>query len=408
MSAPSERVRWGVVGMCFLAVLLDGFDAAALAIVIPSLVPSWGVQAAAFTPALVLTNIGVVAGYMLAGSLGARFGTRRVLAAAVVLVGIGSLITAAVLPAHSIALLSVVRIVTGLGLGVVLPTAVTLATVHNPPRRRQLVSVAVTLGLASGGAVAGVFGGMLLRSIGVSGIFWLGGGLPLVLAVVMLMTLPRTAPAVAPSTAAREAGVGRLFEPGMRSTTLLLWAFAFLVFIAAYTLQSWVPTLLTGFGFAPTDAPVGLAFLNIGGVVGGLVLLALAPRIGIAAALVVMPLFGVVAMVVASTAGLGGTGLLLLLACAGAGVTAGQIGQLTLAVALYPEGSRTTGVGWAAALGRIGSIVGPALAGVLLALALPGSTIVLLTTIPVLVAALCAGVLWRRPRTTVEPVQVPT
>ncbi|KAA9159651.1 MFS transporter [Amycolatopsis acidicola] len=389
-----RSVRWGVVVLGFLAVLLDGFDAASLSFVLPSLAKQWGIAAAAFTPAVVITNIGVVLGYLASGSLGARIGLRRMVVSGVVVFALGSIGTALVLPAESVVLLSVVRVLTGLGLGVVLPGSVSLATEHNPANRRQLVSVAVTLGLASGGTVAGVFGSKLLTSVGVSGVFWIGGGLPLLLAAVMWWRLPDSAGEV---TETEEARVGRLFAPGLRVTTILLWSFAFLVFIASYTLQSWVPTLLTGYGFSASQAPIGLAFLSFGGVVGGIVLFLLAARVGIAPALVVMPVIGVLSMLAAATLGMNDLALLFALGGAGAGVTASQIGQLTLAVALYAPGTRTTGVGWAAALGRIGSIVGPGVAGILLAFALPGKDIVLLTTIPVLVAAGCAALLWRLP-----------
>jgi AAHS family 4-hydroxybenzoate transporter-like MFS transporter len=198
--------------------------------------------------------------------------------------------------------------------------------------------------------------------------------------------------------ATEEARVGRLFTPALRTNTALLWAFAFLVFVAAYTLTSWVPTFLTGYGFSASQAPLGLAFLHLGGVLGGIVLIPLAARIGVTRAMVLMPALAAVCMVVASKAGLGGLALLLVLGGAGAGVTAGQIGQLALAVALYPVGARTTGVGWAAALGRVGSIVGPGVAGILLGLALSGQDIILLTAIPVLVALLAAAALWLRGR----------
>ncbi|WP_461016946.1 MFS transporter [Streptomyces daliensis] len=405
-------MRFDVVGLAFLAVLLDGFDSASLSFVLPSLAEQWGVTSAGFTPAVVLTNIGVVLGYLASGTLAVRLGLRRMLISGTVLFAAGSLVTALVLPAQSLTALSTVRLITGLGLGVVLPGAVSLAAAHHPDRQRQSVSVTVTLGLAFGGTVAGVFGSSLLASLGATGVFWLGGALPLLLAVLMVRRLPAapapaSEPVAADSTAsapgaddtasvAREARVGALFAPGLRAGTLLLWTFSFLVFIASYTLQSWVPTLLTEYGFSASRAPIGLAFLSFGGVVGGIVLLFLAARKGITFALMVMPAIGAVSMVAAATVGTGHTALLLALAGSGAGVTAGQIGQLTLAVAMYPPGTRTAGVGWAAALGRVGSIVGPAAAGVLLALSLPGDDIVLLTAIPVLVAAVSAAVLWRK------------
>ncbi|MFD6291473.1 MFS transporter [Streptomyces sp. NPDC060205] len=407
--ASFRGMRFGVVGFAFLAVLLDGFDSASLSFVLPSLAEQWGVASADFTPAVVLTNIGVVLGYLASGRLAVRLGLRRMLIAGTVLFAVGSLATALVLPLESLTALSTVRFITGLGLGVVLPGAVSLATAHHPDEQRQTVSVTVTLGLAFGGTVAGVFGSSMLTTVGATGVFWIGGALPLLLAVLMGRWLPAApAPGTADgaltaagtddsATAAREARVGALFAPGLRAATVLLWIFAFLVFIASYTLQSWVPTLLTGYGFSASQAPIGLAFLSFGGVIGGIVLLLLAARKGIRFALMVMPVIGAASMVCAATVGTDHTALLLALAGSGAGVTASQIGQLTLAVAMYPPATRTAGVGWAAALGRVGSIVGPATAGVLLALSLPGDDIVLLTAIPVVVAAVSAAVLWRLP-----------
>ncbi|MFF9453138.1 MFS transporter [Streptomyces flaveolus] len=403
-------MRFGVVGLAFLAVLLDGFDSASLSFVLPSLAEQWGVGSADFTPAVVLTNIGVVLGYLASGRLAVRLGLRRMLIAGTVLFAAGSMATALVLPMQSLTALSTVRLITGLGLGVVLPGSVSLATAHHPDGQRQTVSVTVTLGLAFGGTVAGAFGSSMLASVGATGVFWIGGALPLLLAVLMGRWLPAapapvaadsgvTAPGADESAAAsREARVGALFVPGLRAATVLLWLFAFLVFIASYTLQSWVPTLLTGYGFSASQAPIGLAFLSFGGVVGGIVLLLLAARKGITFALMVMPVIGAVSMVAAATVGTDQAALLLALAGSGAGVTASQIGQLTLAVAMYPPATRTAGVGWAAALGRVGSIVGPATAGILLALSLPGDDIVLLTAVPVVVAAVSAAVLWRLSR----------
>lgn len=392
-------VRWGVVALAFLAVLLDGFDTATLAFLVPTMAQQWGIDPAAFTPPLVLTNAGVVLGYLSCGTLGARLGRRTVLISGIVVFGVGTLLTALVLPSQSIVALSVLRLVTGVGLGVVLPAAVSLSVDHSGPRRRELVSVLVTLGLASGLTVGGLTGAALIERVGPAGVFVLAGVLPLLVAAVMLRAFPPDpAPAEAAGAVRTEAKVGRLFDRGFRINTGLVWAFSFLVFIAAYTLTSWVPTLLLGYGFAPAQAPLGLAAVSLGGVTGGLVLLALAARVGIARALIVMSALGIACLVVAAQVTLADAALLLVLGGAGAGLTGCQIGQLTLAVALYPAGTRTTGVGWAAALGRAGSIVGPGIAGILIGLALSGSDILLFTTVPVAVALACAAVLALRQR----------
>ncbi|WP_116203587.1 MFS transporter [Amycolatopsis circi] len=385
----SKTIHWPVVLLCFLAVLLDGFDTAALSFTIPTLSHEWGSAPAAFTLPLVLTNIGVVMGYLAAGYVGARMKARSVILTGVLIFAGATVLTAAILHLKSMPVFAATRLVTGLGLGLVLPAGVSLATKHSAESRRELVSVAVTLGLASGSSLGGFFGGKLLHSVGSAGVFYVAGLAPLVLAAVMAAVLPAREPAVA-TTAKQEAKVSRLFGEGLRLPTSLIWAFSFLIFITAYVLISWVPTLLTGYGFAAGKAPLGLAFLTLGGIAGGLVLIPLAARIGITRALILMPAIGAVCMVLVATVPLGETLLFLLLAGAGFGVTAGQIGQLTLAVSIYPASTRTTGVGWAAALGRIGSIVGPGVAGLLLALALSAQTIVLATAVPVLVAIACA------------------
>lgn len=387
MSKPG--IHWPVVLLCFLAVLLDGFDTAALSFTIPTLSHEWGAAPAAFTLPLVLTNIGVVAGYLAAGYVGARMKARSVVLTGVLIFAGATVLTAVILHLKSMPVFAATRLVTGLGLGLVLPAGVSLATKHSAEGRRELVSVAVTLGLASGSSLGGFFGGKLLHSVGSAGVFYVAGLAPLLLAAVMAVVLPAREPAVA-SGAKQDAKVSRLFGPGLRLPTSLIWAFSFLIFITAYVLISWVPTLLTGYGFAAGKAPLGLAFLTLGGIAGGLVLIPLAARIGIARALILMPAFGAVCMVVVAMVPVGETLLFVLLAGAGFGVTAGQIGQLTLAVSIYPADTRTTGVGWAAALGRIGSIVGPGVAGALLALALSAQTIVLMTAVPVLVAIACA------------------
>ncbi|HEX4360342.1 MAG TPA: MFS transporter [Pseudonocardia sp.] len=406
------RVRWHIVALAFLAVLLDGFDAASLSVVVPTLAKQWGTAPASFTAPLVLTNIGVVLGYLSCGWLGARFGRRPMLIAGVVLFAVLTGATALVLSAESITALSVLRFGTGLGLGMALPLSVALATDYSPDRRRELVAVIVTLGLTSGSTVGGLVGGRLLVGIGAAGIFWVAAVLPLLLAGVLLLAMPEPARRQTGAAAKHDAKLARLFAPELRATTTMLWAFAFLVFIAAYTLTSWVPTLLVGYGFSPTRAPIGLAYVSFGGLLGGLALIPLAARLGITRTLILLPTLGAICMVIAARVQLSDGALLLVLGGAGAGVVAAQIGQLTLAVSLYSAGSRTTGVGWAAALGRAGSIVGPGVAGILIGLALAGKDIVLLTAVPVVVAAACATAIWwvrrtRTPSAAAAEVRVP-
>src|SRR5699024_1330920 len=377
------RVRWGLVLVAFLAVLIDGFDTAAMSATVPTLAEEWGLPAADFTAPLVTTNTGVVLGYLLCGTLGVLIGRKRLFMLGVLASGLLTLLTAVVLPLESMGLLTVVRLVTGIALGIVLPVAVSLTTDHVPAKYRQRISVAVTLGLASGMATGGVFGGLLIEQLGSGGMFWAGGVMPLLLVRFIMRMFGDPATALDQESAKKDVKVIRLFDREIRVSTSLLWGFSFLIFLSAYTLTNWVPTLLIDYGFSASEAPIGLAFVSFGGVIGGLVLILLTARIGIAWSLVVMPCIAIVAMLVMGLTEPAYVLIFVLLLGAGAGTTSGQIGQLTMAVTIYPRGTQTTGVGWAAALGRMGSIVGPGVAGILIAFAFAAEQIILLTTVPV-------------------------
>ncbi len=397
--APPTRVNWVVIVLGFLAVLIDGFDTATLAATVPSLAEEWGIAAGEFTIPLVLTNIGVVVGYMSAGYLGTRINQSRLLTISVASTALFTLLSAACLPIESITILAAVRLFTGIAIGIVLPVAISITTIHNPGHIRQRISVGVTLGLATGTTVGGVFGRYLIDTFGSAGMFLAGGILSIPLSIALAWKMRTPLKQDTTSEMNSEAKVSRLFERDVRTTTILLWCFSFLIFVAAYTLMTWVPTLLREYGFDASETPIGLAFVSFGGIIGGLILLPLTARIGIERALIVLPIVGVLAMVAIGATEPSGRSVLFLLLGAGAGVTAGQIGQLTMAVAAYPEGARTTGVGWAAAAGRMGSIVGPGIAGILISLSVSASSILLLATIPVLLAVVCSAVLARREKT---------
>lgn len=391
------RVSVPVVLIGFLLVLVDGFDSATISVVVPQLAADWGLAPSDFTYPIAATNAGVAVGYMIAGWLAARFRTAPTLYAGLLVAAIGSALSAVVLVTESMPLLTLARVVTGLGIGVVLPAAISVTTSLNPAAMRQRISVLVTLGLASGIAVGGLVGKTVLTRWGPAGMYWVAAAATIAAAAVAVAVLPwRGEPAARTTDEAASGRVQELLVPAYRSTTLLLWAFSFLVFITAYMLTSWIPTILVSFGFTPTEAPIGLTYLSIGGVLGGLCLLGLAARWGIGRAMLVAAATGVVFLTLLGLVGAGGQPLLLLILGAGAGVVACQIGQLTMAVSVYSDALRTTGVGFAAAIGRIGSIIGPAVGGALIALSIEPSTVMLLAAGPVLLALFGAVALVRR------------
>ena len=379
--------------LLFLSIVADGFDTAALGFVIPTLSSEWGLQPSDMTLPLLMTNLGVVVGYVTCGRLSARLGRHTVVWGSVAFYSIAIILTPL---ASSVAGLTGFRFVTGIGLGAVLPAAVSLAVDLVSPRRRDAVALLITLGLAFGFTVSGLVGGVIIRNFGWEAAFWFPGIVAMALVPFMWWKLPRSPLA---SAAVHEKGNGigvlSLFAKGLRARTSLLWSFAFFAFITSYILQSWMPTFLIEYGFSPEQVPLGTAALGFGGLAGGLALALLSARFGAPRLIAVGQGVAVVAIGIVALAPLGAVGLLLLVGLSGAGQVTGTVGQSALAVRIYNPAARTTGVGWSAALGRIGSIVGPAIGGLLLALGVPASMILLGTALPLLMAGVIVAIMAR-------------
>lgn len=401
INSDAKPIQWRIVILAFLAILLDGFDTTSISFVVPTLAREWGMAPAAFTPAFVATNLGAVIGYMVSGQLAHRFGSRWVILCSVLVFAGGSMLTGF---AGSLPALAVLRFITGIGLGAVLPAAVALAANQCPAHRREVIAVAVTAGIGLGSTFGGVFGGRLIALHGWQSVFLLGGMLPLLLFPFLRWGLPSSMHEKMNETgkiASRsDAAISNLFKGTLAFSTTLLWSFSFMIFVAVYALYSWLPTLLLNFGFSPTETSIGTACLGAGGLLGAILLMPLSALFGASRVLIFSSLLGAISIACVTFLDLSRLQLLLTIALIGVGLLAGTIGQSALAVALYPQAARATGVGYSAAAGRIGSILGPAVGGILLSFDRPAKEIILTACVPVLIAALAAGALdlYRRRR----------
>ena len=395
-STPPTTIRKAVLGLAFFAVFIDGFDTAILALLVPHLAEEWGLKAAAFTYPLVLTSVGVVIGYLTCGALSQRLGLKRTLVLGTALFGIATLMSAATLPLESMALLSVTRAITGIGLGIVAPTAIVIGTQNGPAEKRQSIAVFITTGLITGTTIAGFSGGLLINALGTAGVLWLAGALPIGLAVLLSYFIPNSSEHTGQKNTSDDSTAAAILGPELRASTLLLWTATFLVFVVSYTLKSWLPTLFEDFGISRSTAGLGLAFFGLGGMGGGFILMAVSAKFGAARSLVVMSVIGALATAAVALLPVNTVVLMILICIAGVGITACTVGQSGIAVSIYEMSIRAKGVGWSAAAGRIGSIVGPAIAGILLGFAWPAQNIVLLLAGPILLTTVCWFILSKR------------
>lgn len=370
-----------IVATCFLVVLVDGIDTISITFVAPTLAGIWGLPPAAMTPAFSGTSVGAVIGYMLAGPLERSFGRRSMTIASILLFSAGTLATVL---ATGISALAAIRLVTAVGLGMALPIAISAATDSVPTQRRGTIAILTASGLSVGGVVAGIGGAPLIRHFGWPSVFIAGGVLPLLLLPLVYLNISD-----------RETGqnaernpVAALFADGIAVRTLLLWLFAFLVFVDAYALIFWIPSLLSNMGLPKALAPTSAAAFSMGGMIGSLSLIFLIKHLGSARTLLIPCAIGIAAVIAFGLVDPTPGKLMTVVFAMGAGFIACCVGQSALAVALYPPNVRTTGVGWAAAAGRIGSIFGPGVGGAVVYLGWTPQQIVLTAVLPAVCALL--------------------
>jgi AAHS family 4-hydroxybenzoate transporter-like MFS transporter len=322
--------------LCFLTILLDGYDTAVISFTAPSLAHDWSLPAAAFTPAFVATSLGAVIGYLSCGALAARFGHRRLVIASVGFFGLMSLATVL---ATDITQLTALRFITALGLGGAIPTAIALASGHAEPARRERTASIVTVAIVIGSTLGGLVAVPILRRWGWQGPFVLGAILPFLAVPALVAWLPDTA---------LRGGHGSpkaLFATGLAVPTLLLWAMSLLSFMQSYSFTYWLPLLLTSFGFDRASAALGNTYIGAGGIAGVVLMAYAVPRVGSARYLAGAFIVGAGFVLLIAFGGLPNATLPALLVLTGAGLGIGGVGQAALGAMLYSAAARTTGVG---------------------------------------------------------------
>lgn len=383
------------LALCFGAVLLDGLDTSSIGVAGPAIAARFGIAVASLTGPFVMTSIGAVIGYLLSGSLVGRWNARRVLIVSVAGFGALSLATPLV---GSITQLAILRLITAIGLGVALPSAISIAIEQSPTRLRETSAAIVASGLAAGGVLGGVLGAFITTRYGWEQLFYVGGVLPLVLSVCLWRWLPAV-PVERRSTPVGHARsfdlVKQLLARTSAAHTIGLWTFSFLIFADAYALLFWLPPLLIGLGHSAESAQLGIGVFSAGGLFANLCLVLLVSRLPVATVMLMAAVLAALSVLGIAFAVTAPAMIWMLIAGAG-GLIACSVGQSALAVAIYPPALRTNGIGFSAAAGRIGSVVGPAAAGLLFALGWTPRWMLALASAPILVAAVVLMLLPKR------------
>jgi MFS transporter, AAHS family, 4-hydroxybenzoate transporter len=372
--------------LCALVAACDGFDTQAIAFVAPAISKLWGVPPPQFGAVFSAGLVGLAFGAFLFGSLADRVGRKSVILFCVALFGISSILTTL---SSGMAELAVWRLLTGLGLGGVLPNLIATTNEVGSAQHKNMLVMLMFCGFPLGATIGGLVSAPLIEAYGWQSVFMTGGVLPLVLVPLLYLFLPKSSGPVSRSSEADANNIAQLFRDGRAVPTLFLWTAFFSNLLVMYFLVNWLPSLLSIAGTSLSVATLSTALLNLGGIVGAIVLSRLIN--GHRALPVLACTYGVAAVALLLIARAEGNILILLTGAgvAGAVVVGGQIAMNAITASFYPAQIRATGVGWALGIGRIGSIVGPLLGGLLLGSGWQGTSAVMFAIIPTLIAA-CA------------------
>ena len=415
------RFQLGLAALLILCMFVDGFEAQAPGFAAPAIIEDWKIPRAAMGLVFGATNLGVMLGAFVLGFLGDRTGRKLAIVAGCFVLVLFSILT---VYATDVATLRLLRLGSGIGVGGVLPSVVALGTEYSPKKHQAKIVWFLYIGYQAGASSGALVSTLLIPEYGWQAMFVVGALLPLGAAALVLAwlpesvrflsldnaTLPRVlsiAKKIEPELSLsgdsrlvideeRKPGLqfSHLFADGRAAFTLALWFVYAANLMALQFLVTWLPTVLESPSVSRETAATVSVLVQGGGIIGGLILGRLLDKGNI------MPIaaaFALAVPMVALIGSAGGSTALLILATFGTGCTVlgGQTNLNAMSGRFYPTFIRSNGVGWANGVGRIGSVLGPVIGGMLIGLDLPVSELFLFAAIPPFCAAIGCFVIAR-------------
>jgi AAHS family 4-hydroxybenzoate transporter-like MFS transporter len=415
-----------VLVLCALSTLVDGFDAVAIGYVAPVVSKLWRLPPGAFKSAMSIGLFGLMFGALVAGPLADRFGRKTVIIYSSVGFGLFSLLC---VTAHSLTELTIWRFLTGVGLGGAMPNALALISEYSPRRRRSTMTVLALIGFNVGSSLTGFIAAALIPAYGWTSVFWVGGIAPLVLCAVFIFVLPES-PRLLALRGNRDAQVGallrrinrglsftsetrfvahdearlsgfavrHLFTESRALGTVLIWVMCFMNLLNLYFCLNWLPTVFVNAGLSISQSAAITALLQAAGIVSTILLGIAGDRLNpfsvLGFAYFAAGIFTAFIGVSVSSMGF----LVPVVFLSGFFLNGGQNLSQAVVAGYYPTLIRSTGLSWAGGIGRIGSIVGPFLGGIILSFQWNTQSLFLITIVPAFCAAAAAFIMAQRQR----------
>lgn len=392
--SPVGGYQIAILVLCMLVAALDGFDTQAIGYTAPALAAELKLEMAQFGQIGSAGLFGAAIGALSFGPLADMLGRKWFMIIAIVVFAAFSFMTA-----HSISLqqLLAYRFLAGLGLGGATPAFLAMGAELAPRRLREVFVTVLFAAYPAGGLIGSLTSAWIIPAFGWKAVFYIGALAPLVIAAALIAWMPesvrfllarnirhdevrrilqRIAPGAVPAdtkllTSPRQPSpgvpVGQLFKFGRAMPTVLLWVPFFMAFMILVTVTFWTPAVLRSVGFSLSSATLIVGLNNLGSVFASALSGWLVKRLGAFAVLI--PGFVMGGLALAWFGQATSSVAMLSIASTLAGFFVGGTGTGLIAVAadMYPTTIRSTGIGWAMGMGRVGQFFGPVLTGLLVA-----------------------------------------
>jgi len=398
---------WGIVLMLF-----DGFDLVIYGAVVPSVMDDWGISAVQAGRYGSYALFGMMLGALIFGTLADKLGRKNIILICVSIFSFFMLLSGL---APTPEMFGLFRFITGLGLGGMMPNVIGLIGEYSPKGLRSRMIATIMTGFSLGGVLVALLSMIMIPKFGWESVFFFGA-IPMLFVPFLIKSLPDSVGTLIhkndvkgiqkilarlnadyqpseneifilnkPNESASP--VKNLFIKKRAQLTVMIWITYAMSLLMLYGLNTWLPKFMTEAGFPLGSSLSFLLALNVGATAGSILMGWVADRWGVGKSLI---LFFLVAFVTITSLGyaMNMTLLYILVAIAGAATVGTQNLTHSYASQFYPVTMRSTALGWALGVGRIGAILGPAIGGVLLASGLTLQLNFLVFAIPGVIAAL--------------------
>lgn len=412
---PMTPIQIIVVAVCFILNMIDGMDVLVVSFTGSEIMAEWSLKKSQIGYIYSAGLAGMTIGCLFLAPFADKLGRKNLLFISTLLITIGMLLSAIV---SSYTEMLLIRVLTGIGIGGILPTMAILAAEFSNEKRRNFSVGLVQAGWPIGAIITGFFVAWAVPEFGWRSAYLAAGIISAIMLPIIFFVMPESLdfllrrqpkkalkqvnsllkkmgyseidqlpPAPANVTQAK---VSDLFSAELIASTMRLWIGIFFGFMTLYTLISWIPTIAKESGMPFEMATYVGTALNFGAFTGSVALGWLSARFGLKNLIALFMSCAFIIMIIYSSVSLTYTLMFVATFFIGVTVQGGFNGFWPTATRIFPAHLRARGVGLSVGAGRFGAILGPALFGVLFESGMSISTLFIIFSFPLLIAGIAA------------------